>query len=320
METRDGLRRDFSRLKEVTPFSKAPKLAGMIASLGIHREIGTVNDELARFIFAINTGEVISRDSLKAEIVAWRTFTGVRIWSEESSRLEMRAKWFHDMLHPSFSYNADGSIKQLVIFPEIISRITALQGVELVLVKSWGMNSIFGGFDPSKEYYQTNFWELENNDSALFSDLVRQNKLALLGTHDLIAHVTGVKSERWKLLNTQAQMVFDSINLYFEDTTTPTIASLIVPYTIGVILDDLAQPPTYGSASHALFLELLVSVLRKKTVPANLPTVLTQFPNEFKNIIELSRLPGIVKNPERAKILVDQLVAEILEHSLVKVS
>ena len=321
-EDKQKLRRKFSCLEEVTPFSKSPELAGQIASLGILREIGTANDELARFIFDFRSQTVVERDSLKAELVTWKGFTGVRIWSEQSDRLELRAHGLRDLLHPDFSYDKNFNLHQLVIFPEIVARIAALEGVELVLVKSWGMNSIFGGFDPKKEYYQTNFWELENNDALAFSNLVRKGQLALLGTHDLIAHIAGLKAERWPLLREQAQKVHEGISRYFKNTERPSIASLILPYTVGVILDDLAQPPTYGSSGHALFLEILLEHLVRQSVPADLPTVLTKFPKQFEKIIECSRreVLGVDATALRSEsiALVDQLVQEIQQASWLK--
>ena len=51
------LRSQFEKLEEVTAFDADVKLASKITSYGIFREIGTVNDELARFIFDIETAE-----------------------------------------------------------------------------------------------------------------------------------------------------------------------------------------------------------------------------------------------------------------------
>lgn len=46
-----ALRFRFESLSEITSFSSDPKLCAQIASYGVFREIGTVNDELAKFIF-----------------------------------------------------------------------------------------------------------------------------------------------------------------------------------------------------------------------------------------------------------------------------
>lgn len=288
-KTIERLRREFQKLPDVIEFAKIPKLASQITSLGISKEVGGPNDELARFIFDVASGKLIERASLKSEILEWKGLTGVRIWSQQSTRLEIRTPGFKDLLHPSFSFNDDGTIKQLVLFPELISKIAKTQGIETVIVKRWAGNTIFGGFDSTKGFYQTNFWELENNDSLLFADLTRNGQVAFLGTHDLIAHICGIKRESWTLLKKQAQLVYTEIKSYFEGAEKPSVASMILPYTIGVVLDDLAQPPTYGSKSHAAFLEVLLDNLKNQIVTADLKTVIAEFPSAFELIILNSR-------------------------------
>lgn len=315
-KTMDRLRCEFQELQEITTFETHPKLAAEICSLGIHREIGGPNNELARFIFDVPSEKLINHNSLKSEIIRWKEFTGVRIWSTQSSHLEIRTPGFKDLLHPEFSYNDDATIKQLVIFPEIISRIAKTQDVELVIVKRWARNTIFGEFNSSKGYYQTNFWELENNDSLLFADLTRKGQLAFLGTHDLIAHICGIKKESWLLLRHQATKVYTAIKNYFGSVDKPSIAAMILPYTIGVILDDLAQPPTYGSISHQASLDVLMNRLEQKVIPPDLKLVMTEFPAGFENIIMGSRDQNIVAHKKRIEDLVDTMILQIKQHAL----
>lgn len=307
----NSLRERFEKLDEMTPFSSDLEFSSKIANYGIYREIGTINDELARFIFNSTTGAPIRAESLKAEFIEWNGLHGLRVFSVDSTKLELRAKGFEEMAHPKLSKNTDGSLHSLFIFPEIINQIAKVQGVELVLVKSWGMNSIFGGFDPSKEYYQTNFWELENNDTLKFSNLIRQQKIAFMGTHDLIAHIAGLDSQHWPLLKQKAQQVFDTLRDYFNSVPKPSIAALILPYTAGVILDDLAQPPSYSSSHHIAVLDELLSRITKREISASFPTLLIRFPESFQKIIELSRVPEIEKNPFAIKECINSLIQEI---------
>lgn len=312
----DRLRSEFQNLSDVTLFSDIPKLASEITSLGILREVSGPNDELARFIFDAPSGALVPRESLKAEIIKWNGFTGVRIWSTQSTRLELRTPSFKDLLHPLFSYNDDGTIQQLVLFPEIISRIAKTQGVDTVIVKRWASNTIFGGFDSSKGFYQTNFWELENNDTLLFADLTRKGQVAFLGTHDLIAHICGINNKSWVLLKQQADLVFHAIRNYFKNVDKPSIASMILPYTIGVVLDDLAQPPTYGSASHFAFLDVLLDSLYCQAIAPDLKTILTEFPSGFEHIITGSRNQEIGKDRYQVLSLVETMIAQIKQHTL----
>ncbi len=314
------LRRRFENLAEVTSFDADIKLASRVASYGIFREIGTVNDELARFIFDFETAKPVRLESLKAELIEWNGLFGLRVFSTDCQRLELRTKGLYDVVHPEISKNEDGTLQSLYIFPEIINKIAQSEGIELVLVKSWGANSIFGGFDPSKGYYQTNFWEIENNDALKFSNLIRQGKIALMGTHDLVAHIAGLDKGHWPLLTVNAERVYQAIRSYFMSASRPSISALILPYTIGVVLDDLAQPPSYSSKNHIAVLDELLLKISKNEIPANLPTLLTQFPGSFEKIIKLSRTPNIEQQPTVIKAAVSEMIQEILKASLIKLT
>ena len=312
-----NLRRRFLNLPEVTSFDFDVDLASQIASYGLYREIGTTNDELARFIYDANVSAPIRLNSIKKTLVKWHGLYGVKISSTDSTRLELRTRGFYDVVHPGLSYNSDGTLHSLYIFPKIINKISKQQGIELVIVKSWGKNSIFGGFDPAKGYYQTNFWEIENNDVLKFSNLTRKGQVAFLGTHDLIAHIAGIDGGHWPLLKQIASRVFESISSYFGSVKTPSVSSLILPYTIGVVLDDLAQPPSYGSRNHIAVLEKLLHRLYTNEIPANLRSVLTHFPDSFQTIINLSRQPGIENSPDTITTSINSLTKEILNASIV---
>lgn len=310
------LRRRFSRLAETVSFRDEPKLCARIAAYGIQREVGTANDELARFIFNADTGTAVRPESLRAEFVDWKGLFGVHIFSADAKRIELRTKGFYDVVHPRWSVNSDGTLHSLFVFPEIVAEIARGQDLDLVVVKPWGLNSIFGGFDPAKGYYQTNFWELENNDVVRFADLTRMRKIAFLGTHDLIAHIAGANRMPWDDLVKIAQRVFDVLSAYFHDVKTPSVSALLLPYTVGVVLDDLAQPPSYGSESHLAVLNLLLREVATGTIPPDLRSWLTRFPRSFQSIIELSRTSGAHADPEKIRAVISTLVQEILSASL----
>ena len=56
------------------------------------------------------------------------------------------------------------------------------------------------------------------------------------------------------------------------------------------------------------------------TIPADLPTVLTQFPEIFQKIIDLSRTLNMEQQPAQIKFLVNSLVQEILNASIINLS
>ena len=94
------LRRELEHLPEVIPFSKAPELAARVASLGMHREVGTLNDELARFLFDADTGELVQRSAIRSEMVQYHAAVGLRIWVEGHPRLDLRFRGLRPLLHP----------------------------------------------------------------------------------------------------------------------------------------------------------------------------------------------------------------------------
>ena len=116
------LRRRFEKLNEVTSFESEMELASKIASYGIFREIGTANDELARFIFNVETAKPVRLESLNAELLEWNGLFGLRVFSTDSRRLELRTKGFYEVVHPHLSANEDGTLHSLFIFPQIISK------------------------------------------------------------------------------------------------------------------------------------------------------------------------------------------------------
>ena len=58
-EQKELLRKQFFNLDEITSFDADIKLASKIATYGIFREIGTVNDEMARFIFDVESKQPV---------------------------------------------------------------------------------------------------------------------------------------------------------------------------------------------------------------------------------------------------------------------
>ena len=131
-----------------------------------------------------------------------------------------------------------------------------------------------------------------------------------------LALAAGIDRPHWPLLQQNAQKVYDTIKSYFGSVVKPSIASLILPYTLGVVLDDLAQPPSYSSKSHLMTLDLLISKISKNEIRADVATLLTEFPASFQKIIDLSRSEETLKNQSLLIKTIDSLVHEISKSSL----
>lgn len=76
-------------------------------------------------------------------------------------------------------------------------------------------------------------------------------------------------------------------------------------------MDDLAQPPSYSSKNHLAVIDNLILRILKNEIIANLPTLLTQFPESFQKIIDISRTTGIEQRPDEIKNTIDLLIKEI---------
>lgn len=305
------LRGRLLQLPAVTPILAEPKLASMIAALGIHQEVGTINDELARFIYDFSTGEKISIDRICSELIEYNGYTGVRIWVDGHSRLDLKLNGIRELMHPTFSFNSDATIQQCVIFPESIAKIARLQGAELVLVREWALNTIFGGFDRSRPFYETNAWELVQNDALRFSGLLENRQIAFLGTHDLSGHISGISRTAIDDLQILGAGTRDRFERYFERMTRPSVYSLVLPYAAGVILDDLAQPRNYGSPGRHFVLERIMELLDRRVIDPTQPKLLTRFPDHYEKLIRLARETDFEKIRNGTSAHCEALVLEI---------
>lgn len=295
----------------ITLFSSEPKFAALMAALGIHQEVGTINDQLARFIYDADSGEGVPRDRIRSELVEYRGYAGVRIWVAGHSRLELKLNGIRELMHPTFSFNPDGTIKQCVFFPESVAKIARLQGVELVLVREWALNTIFGGFDRNRQFYETNAWELVQNDALRYSGLLANKQIAFLGTHDLAAHVAGVEQSAIDDLQALGTEIRQRFERYFGQMKRPSVYSLVLPYAAGVILDDLAQPRNYGAPGRCFVLEWLMERLDRKTIDPSKPKLLMRFPDAYEKLIQLARDTDLERIQTETPALCRALVSEL---------
>lgn len=304
----DELRRRVEDAPEIWDFAAAPGFAAAVAALAIHREVGTASDELARFVFDAASDAVVPRDSLQSELVTWNGMTGVAIVSAASSSLTVKIRGFSDLVHPAFSRRSDGTLSRLVIFPELVARIVATRGAELAIVKPWALDTAFKDNDPTQERYRTGYSELKNADALRFAGMVARGRIALVGTHDLTAHVAGLDGEAWVYVRQTAGRVHAVLDRYLRDERDPSLAALVLPYLIGLIFDDLAQPPSYGSLSHAAVLDALLNALSRRRVGASATTSLATFPPSFADLMALARSTDV----DRARAETPQRLVALL--------
>jgi hypothetical protein len=314
-----SLRRKALTKSEICSFSSDPTFFAMIAALGIQREVGTANDELARFDFDSESGQVVPKESLRARLIRYRRKIGVRIWAEGYPKLELRFYGIQALLHPGLSFNQDGTLEKLVIFPEIISKIASLEGVDLAFVRPWALNSVFE-LHPFDTYYLTNIWELKNLDALRFATLVENRQIPFLGTHDLVAHIAGTQSGAWSQLQARGKRVKDVLSDFLADTPNPWIGSLILPYIAGILLDDLAQPPVYEAETRSIPLEYVLQAIESRMITPDETGVLMKYPAHHEKIIELARFGSVAQVRAQAKGLVQGLINEIRSQTVVRLN
>lgn len=302
-------------LQKETSFSfiEEPRVAALVSSLGIQREVLTVSNELVGHVFDAETGREVQWHEMRSELVASGESIGVRIWVPGSSVLTIVNEGLAAFVNPRFSLDAKNNLGQLVFFPESVDQILRLEGGELVIVPEWGLNTIFGGFDPGVHFYQTNLWEIDNNDTLRFARLLGRRQIPLLGTHDLTAHSAGVRRAEMDRLAALGDRIADLLGSYFSSAKGAKVnrASLIIPYLIGVLLDDLAQPVHYGSKKRLFVIDALLEVIRSNPINLTEPRRILRAPRAFRRLIEFTRSSDDATVIQKAPELVSQLVGEL---------
>jgi len=286
-------------------FQKAPQMASLVTCLGINQEIGSKSDELHKHIFDKKTGKNPERSSMCSEIVTWKGLFGIRIFSTKCKYLKINHPQIKHLIHPEFSRDINGNLIQLVIFPQIVAKILSLQNIELVIVKQWALNTVFGGFDSEKNFYVTNEWEIRQNDSLRMAHLISKRQLAFIGTHDFVAHISGADSDVWNKL----QLLAAKLIPVLSSGNQMAITHLLVPYIIGVLLDDLSQPAHYESSQRLVTIDYLSKLQHWIVDKTKAQKNFHRFPSSFSSIIEESRAEGYTLR--RIKELIKKMSLEI---------
>ncbi len=197
---------------------------------------------------------------------------------------------------------------QLIFFDDVIPVITAIR--RLIHLSPTHPEIIFAGLDA---IIQTNLWELDQNDALRFAKLAANRQVACLGTHDLVAHLAGLTSAQADTLARVATRVEIALEQYFRNAKERNRTSLVIPYLIGVLLDDLAQPVHFGSIKHQFMLEQLITLLEQNVISPNESRSLLKFPKDFGGLIEFTRNDPenkvLSEGPDRVQSLLQALLS-----------
>jgi len=120
----------------------------------------------------------------------------------------------------------------------------------------------------------------------------------------------------WDPLTKTASWVRETLEDYFDDIRVPTISSLVLPYTAGVLLDDLAQPPNYNAPGRHLVIGEVVKAIQERRIDPQTPKVLMRFPPSYERAIRLARDTDLGKVRELAGSTIVGMVDEIQSQSI----
>jgi len=268
---RNILVNELKKKPAIFSFFSDPVFNSKLICFIIKHEIGTYKDQLFGFLYDKLTGDAIARDKLRVESIEVAKKDGLSVWVDGCTSLGIRLSGFKELLNPIRSFDSEKQLARLVFFPESIAKIAALQEVELVIVRDWAiaeLGSIGHKYDPIEERSQA----IQNRDALVFASLLENRQLPFLGTHDIVAHIAGLEKNSIVKLSKQSKRAKEIVSNFLSKSSSPSQASLILAFTIGVLLDRMAQPPNYNKITAELIMDNLLLFIEKQQTKEKFPT------------------------------------------------
>ncbi|MGZ3771137.1 MAG: hypothetical protein ACXVCP_02210 [Bdellovibrio sp.] len=290
-------------LEEVTPFLQFPHESSFIMSYTLALEVGGPNDNLSKHIIDSSTGICIGREHLNAEMIERDGVFGVRFFSPSNSSIKIG--------HSGLSKLLSAGSSDFTLFPVCIAKKLEATGIEPVLIKDWLISAIFSEFNPHLSDYRSQMSELLNNDAFLYAKLVSQKKMVFQSLHDIIEHSTNATGSGWDQAQTTARVVYTVFSKYFGTQCRGNIPSHVLPFVIGVLLDDLTQSPFYGAAGRVAVINELLTQLKKLEIEPQSPLILKEFPSSIETVLIIARKPNIEENKSLISNTVLRLVNDL---------
>jgi len=276
------LERWLSRQPEVLSFSGTGEASLLVCEI-LKAEIGGPNDDLARFIYDENNAGKISRENLRAEIGQHLGKPCVHIRSSQGHRLRLTIPHLNEVVLSQ----EDG--RGFLLSPLFIAEYLKSRGLTPVLMRPWIEQVIFSSFDTRSERYQDQLWVLRNNDVKRFASLVADGKVVLQGMHDIVAHIAGARQEGMAYAASVAKLIDRTLTDYFGASGKGNLPSHLVPFLIGLILDDLTQMPFYESETRAAAVRFLLETMPDLVSDPQAPLLLRGFPQKMIGVLEVIR-------------------------------
>jgi hypothetical protein len=269
--------------------------AFLLISYCLSKELGGVNDQLAKFILDEENETSIEIAKLRAEIGIFEGHHCIRIFSKSFERLTIKIPQLKEIL----ICRGD----DLIISPADISEKIRAQGLMPVVVRDWLRRAIFSEFDPQKMSYRDQLWVLRNNEVMQYAYLVASKKIIFQDMHDITAHVAGLRSSGYEFASGIAGRVYQELKLYFGPAGRGNLPSHLLPFLMGIILDGLTQSMIYGSEPRRTTIDVLLNSMKKLEIDPQAKLKLKGFPKGI-DIIN-----GFFQN--NAAFSIDRLKVEI---------
>lgn len=271
----------------------AGEVAGWMAA-ALAAEIGTGNDQLTPQVWhhglhrACVPGELIARVETVGRAI------GVVIESAVPGPLGVPPS-LRRLVNPAVSVPVGPGFERLVLVPVSLARIAGLAGATLVWVPAWAREQVFHPGRGAGELYGEDFqrrdaWRTVAPNLLLFSSLLARRRLALVSTHDLVAHVAGLDAAHWTSLQPLAARVERCLRAYLARVARPSVETLVLPFLLGVLLDVHAQPTSRHLARQNLALaDTLIDYLdaRGAHLAAMATPHLATFPRAYAPLMNL---------------------------------
>ena len=89
-----------------------------------------------------------------------------------------------------------------------------------------------------------------------------------------------------------------------------------MPYALGMLLDDLAQPMNYDSNSRRHVVDLLMDALRARIVNPKSTAYLLKYPPSIERLINLARADDIQNTLKDASHVLTEVIGELNSNSI----
>lgn len=266
--------------KNVFEFS-ANDYSSLLVCQILVKEMGGPNDSLSRYIYDVEKKQKIDRSEIVANVGTLDFDTVIQIELPKAKHLDVTLSYLREII------SCEGN--KIIISPSQIVDYLHSHGLTPVFVVPWIQQILFSQFDIRSESAGEQLWVLRNNDIYLYSKLVAERKIIFQSTHDLVGHIAGTKTEGVSYAAEIAAMIHIKLQHYFGADGRGNLPSHLLPFLIGIFLDDLTQPPNYFSARHTQAIHVLLSAMDDLAIDPNAALVLNSFPTRVNAILQMVR-------------------------------